>query len=199
MALHAMHYFMGRSIATVDGTGRDACNSLHNSPLLPYDLEKGPKLLIRQIKHSMHSLLQETTREVLDALEKELKTRSKASWAPCFRTIAILCICIEELQVAIDGFVVQKITQKRESKCTSREDAHDIARKLDDLFYTDCKTLFHDIYRSCRTKKGRKYEQSFNPIRDGVKVDQDEGNLLGLQALIGDIHEILGTYGIVLK
>jgi hypothetical protein len=100
MKLYVMHYFMGRLITIADGSGEEAFHSLQMPMKLLYDLSSTSQLLNRQLKHTMFVLLKETTRRVLENLEKELRSRTRASWAPCFCVILILCICAEELQVA---------------------------------------------------------------------------------------------------
>jgi hypothetical protein len=142
-------------------------------------------------------LLQETTRQVLEDLEKELKSRTKASWAPCFCVISILCICAEELQVAVDGFAVHQMLNKDRTNPMSREDGVEISRRLDDLLYRDCANLFHAIYKSRRPKSGQRNERGFNPIRDGVDVDEEEGLTQAMHDLLEEIREILANHGIL--
>ena len=143
----------------------------------------------------MHILLQETTRQVLGSLEKELKLRTKASWAPCFCTILLLCICTEELQVAVDGFAVHTVLNKDRIPPISRETGIQVSRKLEHLLYADCANLFHSIYRSRKPKTGQRYEQGFNPIRDGLEANEDEGLTPEMRNLVEDIRDILAIEG----
>lgn len=195
MMLYTMHYFMGRLLTITNGSGREAFDGLRSPPLLDYDFRLTSKLLNRQLKSAMYLLMQETTREVLGGLEKLLKRRTKASWAPCFCTLLILCICAEELQVAVDGFALHKITRNDKTNFISREDGVETSRKLDDLLYGDCKTLFHGIYKSHKPKQGQRAEQLFNPIRDGMKVDGEEGMTPAMNDLVEDIVKVLDIHG----
>jgi hypothetical protein len=197
MKLYAMHYFMGRLITITNGSGEEAFNGLQIPMKLLYDLSSTSQLLNRQLKHTMLVLLQETTRQVLESLEKELRSRTKVSWAPCFCVILILCICAEELQVAVDGFTVHKILSKDRMNRISREDGVEISRRLDDLLYRDCANLFHGIHRSRRPKTGQRYEHSFNPIRDGVHVNEEEGLTQAMHDLVEEIREILAIHSII--
>jgi hypothetical protein len=194
--LYAMHDFMGRVITIADGTGYGAFEHPDTAKELTYDFDLTSKILNRQLKHAMHLLLQETTRDVLDGLERELKTKTKESWAPCFCTILILCICIEELQIAVDGFAAHKATC-RSSKANSftRENGFEISRQLDDLLYNDCKTLFHAIYNSHKPKGLRNEKGGFNPIRDTHDVNGKNGVTQAMHDLVGEIHEIMGDSG----
>src|SRR5208282_4174347 len=63
------------------------------------------RVLGRQIKGAMKLLSEELTQDVLTGLDWELKQKNPQSWALCLCTRLILCICVEELQVAVDGFV----------------------------------------------------------------------------------------------
>lgn len=194
--LYAMHDFMGRVITIADGTGCGAFEHPDTAKELTYDFELTSKILNRQLKHAMHLLLQETTRDVLDRLERELKTRTKASWAPCFCTILILCISIEELQIAVHGFAVHKATRKSKTNCFSRASGFETSRKLDELLYNDCKTLFHAIYNSHKSKSGLRNEKGgFNPIRDAYDVNENEGITQAMHDLVGEVHELLGDSG----
>jgi hypothetical protein len=194
--LYLMHGFMGRTITIADGTGYEAFKHFDNLKELTYDFEVTSKILSRQLKHAMHLLLQETTRDVLTSLERELRTRCRRSWAPCFCTILILCICVEELQIAVDGFAVYRATRKSETNCFSRASAFEASRKLDNLLYDDCKMRFHTIYNSHKPKLGPKNEKGgFNPIRDAYEVSEKTGISQAMHELVGEIHEILEDSG----
>jgi hypothetical protein len=133
---------------------------------------------------------------VLDRLERELKTRTKESWAPCFCTILILCICIEELQIAADGFAVHKAIRRSKTNGFSRASAFETSRRLDGLLYSNCKTRFHAIHNSRKSRARRRNEKGgFNPIRDSYDVNEKEGAAQGMHNLVGEIHEILGDSG----
>jgi hypothetical protein len=194
--LYLMHGFMGRTITIADGTGYEAFKHFDNLKELTYDFEVTSKILSRQLKHAMHLLLQETTRDVLTSLERELRTRSRRSWAPCFCTILILCICVEELQIAVDGFAIYRATRKSATNCFSRASAFEASRKLDNLLYDDCKMRFHTIYNSHKPKLGLKNEKGgFNPIRDAYDVSERTGVSQAMHELVGEIHEILEDSG----
>ncbi|KAF4627341.1 hypothetical protein G7Y89_g10813 [Cudoniella acicularis] len=193
--LYAMHNFMGRNLTIVDGAD-EAFEYFHLSPDLEYDFKLPSTLLNRQLKYTMHSLLRETTEEVLAELEKELKTKyKKASWAPCLCTILILCMCTESLQVAVDGFAVHLMNSGQDTKCMSRAAGLDLSRRLDELLLADCKALFHGIHKSHKLRAGQKSERGFNPIRDGFDINEMEGLTQEMHDLVEDVHEILGMYG----
>jgi len=143
----------------------------------------------------MHSLLRDLTQDVLRDLEKKLMKRTEASWAPCFCTILILCICVEEVQASIDGFAVHSSKKKAGEGAISREDSIGISRRLDDLLFADCKVLFHGIYRSGKGSSGQKNETVFNPIRFEVQIDESKGLTQEMCDLVEDIRDILDVHG----
>jgi hypothetical protein len=97
--LHAMYYVMKQSItvnhATVEEPPKDS------------DFTPGPlisaKSLSRQVKHTMLLYIRETTKEVLDGLEREILSRTKHSWIVSFGVISIICLCIDEIPATISS------------------------------------------------------------------------------------------------
>ena len=188
-----MHGFMGRALTIADNPAIKDMQQCY--PGIIFDHSLPSRLLNRQIKHAMHLLLQEKTREVLVELEKQLRTRSTQSWASCFCAFLILCFCIEELQVALDGFNVHNITKKSVAEAPFKGLGIEPSQKLE-VFFRDLKTIFHEIYRSNKGIAANKInERGFNPIRDGVEIDEMEELSKGTRQLVKDIHKILDTYG----
>jgi hypothetical protein len=193
--IYAMHYFMGRGLVIVESSGLEARQNILSFPDIAYDVGVPSRVLSRQLKHVMHLLLQEITRDVLRDLEKELRTRSKASWAPCFCTILLLSICAEEVQASVDGFAVHSSRGKAGKRAISRGDGIEISRRLDDLLFADCKVLFHSIYRSGKGSFGQKNETGFNPVRDEFQIDERKGLTQEMCDLVEDIQGILDIHG----
>jgi hypothetical protein len=187
MKLHAMHYFMSRIITFTEESAKKAVERLRIPMQLPYKRSLSSKLLMHQIKREMHTQQQELTLKVLKGLEKELKSRSKNSWATSLCVILILSMCMEAVQVAVDGFIVQQKMLEKDRNNTlsvSRDDGFDIGRRLDDLPFEDCREIFHMIYRSSS-------ERGFNPIRDGVDVNKSIGIDEDTVILVNDIRRIM--------
>ncbi len=191
-----MHRFMGRNLTIISTENLESsCGAPRPAQHPVFDSEIPSPLLNRQIKYVMHLLLREMTRKVLSQLEKELRTKSKRTWASSFCTILLLCICVEEVQIAIDGFSVYCLSQPEKVNPLSRDIGLGLARQLDDRLIADCKSLFHSIYRTHNGPPGSKNEKSFNPIRDQFVVDDKEPWTKELYGLVEDVHEILETYG----
>jgi hypothetical protein len=195
--LYAMHYFMGRVLVVDESSGREARQNLQFAPDIAYDVGVPSRVLSRQLKHVMHLLLQDITRDVLRELERELRTKAKSSWAPCFCTILLLCICAEEVQASIDGFAVYSARGRANGRVMSRKEGIGISRKLDDLLFAHCKSLFHDIYKSCKGNFGQenRNELGFNPIRDELRIDKSKGLTQEMCNLVDDIDKIFSIHG----
>src|SRR5580700_2173690 len=112
MMLYAMNYFLSRIITFTNESATEAVSRLRMPMQFNYQRSKSAKLLNMQIKLEMYRLLHEVTRDVFERLEKELRTRTKGSWATSFCVILILSSCVEAVQVAADGFVLH-ISQSR--------------------------------------------------------------------------------------
>jgi hypothetical protein len=144
----------------------------------------------------MHRLRVEATKEILGELEKQLKTRNKKFWATGFSVIIILCICIEEAQMAVNGLVMHNNNNNRthqpEDAPLLAEEVMDIYRKLDDYPFRHVTEFFHAIFK---TQKNPSYNQVYNPIRDGFQADGDETLRQDSEGLVNEVCQIIRSYG----
>lgn len=134
------------------------------------------RLLNRQLKYVMHKLHRETTLEVLEDLERSLRTRTKDSWGPSFCAILTLCICIEDLQTVADLMVVCDIQEKGAAAEYTRHQSYEACAALDEYPFRRCTKLFHDIYKSHRDGNGVGREKAFNPLQmaaNGRNIELD--------------------------
>src|SRR5436190_11997049 len=143
--LHAMHYFMSRILVIQKSSAKAAIAGLRLPMQFPYEANTSSKLLNLQLKSFMHLLISDLTGHVLEGLEKELRTRAKASWATSLCVILILSMCIEAIQIAADGYIVQAIINQR-STASRKDIVIEICRLLDDHAFSHCMGLFHTIY-----------------------------------------------------
>jgi len=137
----------------------------------------------------------ELTMEVLEELQAELRRKSKGLWATLFCVIIILSMCMEAVQLAIDGFIVQGLLRKDATGTSSesRADGFQIGRRLDHLLFGDCLDIFHMIYRSGKFEK-ESTRKTFNPIRDGINVDTSKGIDKETVQLANDIRRIMSDH-----
>ena len=190
-----MHFVMSRVINFTQDSAKKVVQSLHSPMQLPYKYNVSSKLLNLQIKRELNMLQHELTSEVLEKLQTELRRRSKASWAISFCVILVLCMCMEAVQLAIDGFIVQKMLEYdgTHSLPASRADGFDIARRLDEHAFKDCMDIFHMIYRSGESTAGSN-KGGFNPIRDGIELDPAHGIDWDTLQLVNEIRGIMSDY-----
>jgi hypothetical protein len=191
MKLYAMHFFMSRIITFTKDSAKKAIEVLPRPFQLPYKRSQSSKLLLHQIKMEMNDLQLEMTTKVLDGLEKALRSRSRPTWATSFCVIMILCMCIEAVQAAVDGAVVQSILEQRGSNkpSVSREEGFAVCRQLEEKVFEECKEIFHIVYKS---KPGRNERGRFNPILDGIEDDTSQG--IDEEELVKDVRRVMNNH-----
>jgi hypothetical protein len=181
LMLHAIHHFMGTLLTLSPKSARKVYQ--HVEPIgAPKGRDLSSRLLNRQIKYVMRQLKHEICTYVLEGLEKSLKSRARDSWSTSFCTLLVLCLCIEELQIASDSFVVcdmEKEAREGKKSVFNRAQSLKACSELDENPFQQCTRLFHDVYRSHREgivgRSGR--ECGFNPLRvlagEGTRVELD--------------------------
>jgi hypothetical protein len=142
-----------------------------DGPLEPY---LSSRLLGRQVKYAMHKLHREITMDVLEGLEKSMRSRTRDSWGPSFCAILMLCLCIDGLQIAADTFIVcdwEKCQREGVESQYIRNQSVEACQALDEYPFQQCARLFHDIYRSHKAGNGGERKEGFNPLRYLWEVD----------------------------
>lgn len=131
LMLHAIHYFMGSLVTfTPDSAEKVYAKSPnYNVPPEPF---LSSRLLNRQLKCVMHRLHIELTREVLEGLEKSLRSRTRDAWGPSFAAILVLSLCIEGLQTAVDTFVVCDLIKEEQASKLRREMSAEACREVEE-------------------------------------------------------------------
>ena len=137
----------------------------------------------------MLGLMRKVTWDVLEQLERELHARKDLVWATYFCVISILCISIEDAQIAIDGFVMH--TKFHGTNISSYGDRIQACRKLDDQLFTHLNDLFHGVFRTEKRPSTRRKGNIYNPIRDGSgdtsSLDQSSVSLINnIRRVIAD-------------
>ena len=122
------------------------------------------KLLNRQIKFVIHTIHRELTKDVLEGIERLLRSRTKSSWPFTFTTIIMLCLGVEDLQIAAQAFA----TTQNSIEGLRLESANKACSSLEEFPINTLIRLFHDIYRTnrgmSRGKIGPAQEKGFNPL-----------------------------------
>jgi len=193
MMIHIGHLFKDTTITLTEAS---CINSRTCPPTsLPKNSETNvvSKLLNRQLKCAMNEVIQRYTGEVLRDLEKLLTTRSEKNWATCFCVISILCICMENVQNAIDGFVMYLRTGGSDGAVPSSTDGITLCQILDDCAFAHLIIQFHFLYKSEQPPTSK--SGIFNPIQNGAKVDPSIGIDHGEVNLVHDMRHIISRYG----
>jgi len=192
--LYTMHYFMSRIVTFTKESVKEVITSLRAPRMLPYTTEPTltSTLLNLQIKQTMLSLLKHIMRDVLSGLEQLLThRRTKSSWVDSFCVSLTLFMCIELVQVQVDSFAIAACRKDPEfvkfRLIISRALDEEPSRQLEELFHAAYKTFGSDL-----KKKG---SSGFNPIRNGLRVDQNDGITQQMTDLVQDIRQIIEQHG----
>ncbi|KAH8650830.1 hypothetical protein BGZ60DRAFT_189841 [Tricladium varicosporioides] len=174
LMLHAIHYFMKSFLTFSDESARNVYQALqeYGAPQDPY---LSSRLLNRQIKYAMHLLSRDITHEVLVGLERAMRTKEKDSWGRSFCAFLVLCLSMEDLEIAADTFVVCDMQKEGANSVYSREQSLEACRNLDNNPFEHCKKLFHDIYRTHRKSQRVDREGGFNPLQNLADGDKGSG------------------------
>ncbi|KAF4632185.1 hypothetical protein G7Y89_g5942 [Cudoniella acicularis] len=190
MMLYAARYFLATTIGYTSESAIQVLKTVRKPSQREWNINPISHLLNRQIKSVMHLLLRELTRDVLEDLEKELRTRSKTVWGVCFSVVLILCLCMEDVQIGVSGAVMHKKLHGPEDEVPSTASVIDTCRKLDELPFGHIMALFHGVYRSQKRPSSTKKDHIYNPIRDGPLVDPNESLDQDSADLVYSIQEI---------
>jgi hypothetical protein len=114
LIIHSLHYIKGVLITFCEDSASKALRNLRNPPANPPSLRHlSARILNRQIKGILNLLLQDLQKQLLEDFDWELKRLEKETWLLCLSTYLVFCMCIEQVQLAVDGFVEYRISNRR--------------------------------------------------------------------------------------
>jgi hypothetical protein len=177
--MHAIHYFMSSLITFTDDSAAEVLQNVEHFEDLEAPMPTAflsSRLLNRQVKYVMNKLHRDLTANVLEGLERSMRSRTKDSWGTSFCTILILCLCMERLQAAADTLVVCDMQNKGFGSRYRRDQSYEACQHLEEYPFYQCKRLFHEIYKSHREGNGAGREAGFNPLKamgNGVETGLD--------------------------
>jgi hypothetical protein len=105
----------------------------------------------------------------------------------------ILCLCIENLQTAVDILVVCSMQEHGEEAAYTRDQSFAACQELDEYPFRQFVKLFHDIYRTHKARRAGAQglaERGFNPFTAAAK-----GETTGLDSSTEEM--IKGIYNVV--
>lgn len=178
-----MDYLMNRSFVFTEESAVKAINTLQNqSTAFLHERFISAALLDRQIKVAISILLEDYIEDLFKGAERKLR-KNRAAFAICFCTNLILCILVEQVQIAVDAIVMDKISSGQNASRT-RKTGIEICEGLEQLLMKYSWTLFDGIQRK------------YNPIQDGCLVDNESGQNQGEAALVDSIRQLMHERGI---
>jgi hypothetical protein len=163
LELHAMHHFMTTIIEFTDESAVTVARQSENLLGDHYrqDRYDSSRLLGRQLKHAMHDLQEQQTETLLEDLERCLRKKERDEWPTWFCVLIILCLATEDVQVAIDNFVVNNKLIINDSEVFHElRESHQDCWNLEDKLSHQFTQLFHDVFQTHKRSDG------FNPILD---------------------------------
>jgi hypothetical protein len=163
----------------------------HLQTLRPLQVADKPiltaKLLDLQIKGAMKLLSAEMANEVLVEVERAiLPPRGGSSWTISFCVHLVLFICVEEVQIALDGVA---LSENSNCKISRTECCH----RLDNEPYKAMVEIFHMAYKTQKANVKRKV--GLNPIRNGLSKNEEEGIDQAEVDLVNEIKCLMTIYG----
>lgn len=192
--LYSINYFIGRRITYADDSIIKVSQSLTRPAVNTWDSNLVSHLLNRQIKCAMQKLRKQITREVLEELEQELRGKTNKAWATCFSVIVIVCIIIEEGQIAMDAILMHK-REFEPQRAPSANIVIGACHELDARLFRHMTELFHAVYKTHKSPPSNKKAIIFNPIRDGLDDERDVEVRQDSQFLVYEVRQILQDHG----
>jgi hypothetical protein len=131
-------------------------------------------VLARQVKAVVDEHMQREMQHVFDLFSKSLKPKHRTEWAPCLAAFLVLCLFMEAVETATDGFVVMENEvnlRKGDPPKFRRKFALDICREVENMPFKQFAYQFHNIYQ---THSKDANTRSFNPLFDDSFAAQGE-------------------------
>jgi hypothetical protein len=151
------------------------------------------RLLDLQVKVAVSRIAWELAVETLEGLEKCLRSRTKDGWSFAFCTILLLCMCVEEIQIAAVASI--GIGKPDGTEAPTIYAALSACQGLEDLLANKIPVLFHDIYKTNKQHTaGISREGGYNPLRqtfvdDNPSLNADEPTQNMVKKFNGMIRE----------
>ncbi|CZR65269.1 uncharacterized protein PAC_15169 [Phialocephala subalpina] len=198
MMLYAGYRFMSTGVRYTHTSFSAVAGSIKNPPFQNITSRLVSRLLNRQLKYAVNEVMKRETASLLEELQRELYSKKKSAWATTFCVILILCICMEEVQTAMEGLVLH-LREHPGSANADEDEVITVCRRLDDLPFAHMCELFHMAFKthkigdmSSGKRKRKSSTTGFNPLR-GEMIERNESDGFGKEAveLIGEIQTIM--------
>jgi hypothetical protein len=186
-----MHYIMSRLIIIEPSSASQVFAKLQKPHVLPYNERiLSSNIINLQLKCQMIALLRETTAQVLSGLECILEgTRGKqTTWSTAFCLMIVVCSCIEAVEIATDAIIVVKMQKAEMTPADTSRAKH--CQELEQVVFDHVKAVFMYAYKSHKIQRNG----GFNPIRDGLELNEEKGITLPMVELVQDVRRIIEVH-----
>lgn len=186
--VNRLHYVLGQTITFSADSIVEAITSLQNiATNLPSLSHVSARVLTRQMKGAMNDLLNDLTKELLDQYNWELRHKRPETWLLCLLTHLILCMCAEQVQTAVDGFIFLRISHGGGDPTTIRRCGTEVCRRLETV------TLDHswDLIRG----KLKTLLRKRNPFKYGYQIDESGIQKESELNLVNEFRQIMSDHG----
>jgi hypothetical protein len=137
----------------------------YQSPILPSQRSNSSRVLNRQIKAALHLLLKEWIPEALLELDGRLRHQEKEMWTSCLCAHLLLCTCVEQIQVAVDAFILSNLSSEGDPG-PIRHCGLDISRSLEKRTLEHSQLLLDGLLKGIIKKH--------NPFEAGAQMNDEE-------------------------
>jgi hypothetical protein len=182
--MNRIQHIMGRKFVV---NRLSAVKSLDHQSELPPVASLSARVLTRQIKGIMNLLLEDLTKKVLRKLDGQLRKKRTEDWPIFLCTFLVLCMCAEELQVAVDAFVLFKSHSKDGDPSHIAQDGREACGKLEKESLEHSWILLYVILKRILNKD--------NPFRRGYEMGCELGQNEAKANLIKDLRQLMVDHG----
>jgi hypothetical protein len=184
LKVYWIQYAMSRRFTFSQQCAATATSRLQNpSTVIAPQPGISARVLNRQLKGALKILYEEQLRDLLQGLDTEYMHKTRKSWVLCFCTNLILCLIVEQLQIAIDGLVIYKISEKGENPARAIESGTKSCEQLEELPMKYSWTMFFGMYKS------------HNPFKNGLPPDDSLSQNEGEAELINTLVQMIRDNG----
>jgi hypothetical protein len=178
---------MGRRIIFNEGSATNAVSNLQHQSEIPPLPSLSARVLNRQIKGVMNILLEDLTKEVLQELDWQLRQKETETWMICLCTFLVLYMCAEEIQVAVDAFVIFKAPSEDRYPNPISQRGTEVCSKLEKETLEHSWLLLNGILKRILKK--------CNPFRYGYGLEDEPGQNEAEVKLVKDLRRLMMDHG----
>ena len=167
-----------------------ALGNLQDPPATPLSTSNlSARVLSRQLKAVFHSLQEELQKEVLEQSNKELNEKNKDDWPLCLCILLVLCMCVEGIQAAVDGFVLKTISDDggdATKPCVIRQVGIEVCCNLEEYVLAHCWNLVRRKLNGVLRKPGI--------FKHGFPISDESGYAESVVNLVNDIRQVMADH-----